>query len=165
MTEIEIGDDYVVAKKSEYKQSMDVQEVPEVLSPVNRTVSGTEVISEFADGSSKTTTWNEEALVSLLRAGTIEEKTHVHPIDVKEFIRQTVSFPGEDVIATANDSLGVTGTYELTIKTSLTSDEMDEIEERFHIIEIYGFDADHFDKNPQDESSLGLILDTNTYVG
>jgi hypothetical protein len=165
MTEIEIGDDYLVADDEEYQNTMVAEEVPERLSPVNRTVYGIEVIEEFGDGSSRTWTWNEEAFLSLLRGDVIEEVIHVHPIDVKEFIRQTVSFPGEDVIATAHDSLGMTGTYELTIKTSLTSDEMDEINERFHIIEIYGFDADHFDKNPQDESSLGLILDTNTYVG
>jgi hypothetical protein len=165
MTEIEIGDDYLVADDEEYQKTMKAEEVPERLSPVNRTVSGIEVIEEFGDGSSRTSTWNEEVLLSLLRGDVIGEVIHVHPIDVKEFIRQTVSFPGEDVIATAHDSLGMTGTYELTIKTSLTSDEMDEINERFHIIEIYGFDADHFDKNPQDESSLGLILDTNTYVG
>jgi len=165
MTEIEIGDDYLVADDEEYQNTMKAEEVPERLSPVNRTVSGIEVIEEFGDGSSRTSTWNEEVLLSLLRGDVIGEVIHVHPIDVKEFIRQTVSFPGEDVIATAHDSLGMTGSYELTIKTSLTSDEMDEINERFHIIEIYGFDADHFDKNPQDESSLGLILDTNTYVG
>jgi len=165
MTEIEIGDDYLVADDEEYQKTMKAEEVPERLSPVNRTVSGIEVIEEFGDGSSRTSTWNEEVLLSLLRGDVIGEVIHVHPIDVKEFIRQTVSFPGEDVIATAHDSLGMTGTYELTIKTSLTSDEMDEINKRFHIIEIYGFDADHFDKNPQDESSLGLILDTNTYVG
>ena len=186
MTEIEIGDDYLVADDEEYQKTMKAEEVPERLSPVNRTVSGIEVIEEFGDGSSRTSTWNEEVLLSLLRGDVIGEVIHVHPIDVKaeiahrkqqfgsiqvhpidvkEFIRQTVSFPGEDVIATAHDSLGMTGTYELTIKTSLTSDEMDEINKRFHIIEIYGFDADHFYKNPQDESSLGLILDTNTYVG
>jgi hypothetical protein len=163
MTEIEIGDDYLVADDEEYQNTMKAEEVPERLSPVNRTVNGIEVIEEFGDGSSRTSTWNEEVLLSLLGWDVIGEVIHV--IDVKEFIRQTVSFPGEDVIATAHDSFGMTGTYELTIKTSLTSDEMDEINERFHIIEIYGFDADHFDKNPQDESSLGLILDTNTYVG
>jgi len=58
MTEIEIGDDYLVADDEEYQNTMKAEEVPERLSPVNRTVSGIEVIEEFGDGSSRTSPWN-----------------------------------------------------------------------------------------------------------
>lgn len=85
----------------------------------------------------------------------------IHPIDVKELIRQTVSYPHEDVIATADSGFGYSGTYELTIKTSITKEEMDAIEERFKIVEIYGFGPMHFATNPESSEELGLILDIN----
>lgn len=165
MREIEIGDEYEVALSVEYKKQMDVTEVPELLSPVNRTVSGIEVIHEYADGSNSTITWNESALESLLNGSVIRKSQPQLTQEIKDWFRKNITFPGEDVIATADDSIGMTGSYELSIKTSVTAEELSAIQEEFGIIEIYGYDADHFRQHPEDESMLGFILDTNTYIG
>lgn len=78
--------------------------------------------------------------------------------DVKNHIRNNVAYPVEPLIKNCDSRIGHDGTLEMWLTTSLTGDEMERIEEEYPIVEIYGFDAEHFDGIPKAREQLGLIV-------
>jgi hypothetical protein len=76
-----------------------------------------------------------------------------------QYINSVVACARGEPVCNKDTFVNPDGTVEMWLSTSLTKREMDRIEEEYPIVEVYGFDPEHYHNRPDTaEEELGLIV-------